>query len=107
MQISSFRFISVMCGLFVFVIAFSFECWSQVLPASTLVKTGAERMDQYLPDLKGKNIALVVNQTSIVANTHLADTLISSKIAVKKIFAPEHGFRGDADAGQTISSGAD
>ncbi len=68
---------------------------------------GAERMDLLLPLLEGKRVALVVNQTSMVGNTHLLDTLVASGIRVEKVFAPEHGFRGDADAGETIEDGKD
>ena len=63
------------------------------------VITGAERLEQYLPLLKGKSVGLVINQTSIVGNTHLLDTLISVGVKVQTVFAPEHGFRGTADAG--------
>jgi uncharacterized protein YbbC (DUF1343 family) len=68
---------------------------------------GAERMEDYLPMLKNKNIALVVNQTSVIGKTHLADTLLAQKINVKKIFSPEHGFRGKADAGEKVNNEID
>ncbi|MBK8657639.1 MAG: DUF1343 domain-containing protein [Bacteroidetes bacterium] len=71
------------------------------------LRTGAERMEAYIPAIKGKNIALLVNQTSIVGNVHLVDTLLSSGIKIKRIFAPEHGFRGSADAGEHIEDGKD
>ena len=71
------------------------------------VTVGAERLDQYLSLLKGKSVGLVINQTSVVGNTHLLDTLISLGIKVKKVFAPEHGFRGTADAGEHVSNGID
>ena len=71
------------------------------------VITGAERMDVYLPMLKGKRVAIFANQTSIVGNSHLVDTLLKSGIKVVKIFGPEHGFRGDADAGEHVSDVAD
>lgn len=71
------------------------------------VVTGAERTGEYLPLLRGKNIALVVNQTSVVGKKHLVDTLLYHGIRIKKIFAPEHGFRGDADAGEEINSSID
>lgn len=58
------------------------------------VITGAEQMDRLLPILKGKRVALVVNQTSKVGETHLLDTLLAAHIQIKKVFAPEHGFRG-------------
>ena len=69
--------------------------------------TGAERMQVYLPMLKGKSVAVFANQTSMVKNTHLVDTLLSSGIKVVKIFGPEHGFRGDADAGEHVSDAKD
>ncbi len=71
------------------------------------IVTGAERMDLLLPMLDGKRVALVVNQTSMVGEIHLLDTLVASGVEVEKVFAPEHGFRGDADAGETISDGKD
>ena len=73
------------------------------------VQTGAEQIEKLLPLLENKRVALVVNQTSIVGkrNTHLLDTLINLEINVIKVFAPEHGFRGDADAGETIKNGHD
>lgn len=82
-------------------------CFVQGL-AQTL-RMGAEQTDILLPMLEGKRVALVVNQTSIVGpqQTHLLDTLISLKVNVKKVFAPEHGFRGNADAGETVKNGRD
>ncbi len=71
------------------------------------VKTGAQRMDKYLPLLSGKKVACVVNQTSTIGKTHLVDTLLKSGIAMIKIFAPEHGFRGKADAGETVGNEMD
>lgn len=70
---------------------------------------GAERMADYLPSLAGKKVGLVVNHTSIVGptQTHLVDTLLAKKIEVTKVFAPEHGFRGMADAGQEIKTETD
>ncbi|HEY8399691.1 MAG TPA: DUF1343 domain-containing protein, partial [Cytophagaceae bacterium] len=69
--------------------------------------TGAEQLEQYLSLLKNKNVALVVNQTSVVGKTHLVDTLLSLGIKVRKIFSPEHGFRGDADAGERVNNEID
>lgn len=71
------------------------------------VITGAERMPVYLPLLKGKSVAVFANQTSMVKTTHLVDTLIKSGIKVVKIFGPEHGFRGTADAGEHVENGID
>jgi uncharacterized protein YbbC (DUF1343 family) len=69
--------------------------------------TGAERTEEYLPLLEGRKVAIVANQTSMVGRTHLVDTLISSGIDIRLIFAPEHGFRDLADAGAVITSGTD
>jgi uncharacterized protein YbbC (DUF1343 family) len=68
---------------------------------------GAERLELYLPLLKGKTVAVFANQTSMVGSTHLVDTLVKRGIQVKKIFSPEHGFRGDADAGEQVESTTD
>ena len=69
--------------------------------------TGAEQHEKYLPLLKNKRVALVVNNTSVAGKKHLVDFLISKKVKVKRIFAPEHGFRGDASAGEEIKDGID
>ena len=71
------------------------------------IMTGAEQPDLYISKLKDKNIALVVNQTSMIGNLHLVDFLISNKISIKKIFAPEHGFRGEAGAGEKVDNSKD
>jgi len=71
------------------------------------VKVGAARIDEYLDLINNKNIALVVNQTSMIGNTHLADTLQQLGVSIKTIFAPEHGFRGKADAGEKVVDGID
>ena len=71
------------------------------------VTVGAAQLDILLPKLKGKNTALVVNHTALVKNTHLADTLKTYGIIIKKVFAPEHGFRGAAADGETIKDGFD
>ena len=71
------------------------------------VAVGADQLDILLPKLRNKNIALVVNHTSLVGNTHLTDTLMSSGVTIKKVFAPEHGFRGAAADGEKINDGTD
>ena len=75
--------------------------------AQSKVKTGAENMGQYLPLLAAKKVGMVVNQTSTVGHTHLVDTLLSKNINIIKVFAPEHGFRGTADAGESIKDAKD
>ncbi|MFL1897388.1 exo-beta-N-acetylmuramidase NamZ domain-containing protein [Aquimarina sp. 2-A2] len=98
------------------------------LDAVAPIYVGANQTDKYLPLLKGKKIALVSNQTSVVFRTpffqkhllpagvtideaslyvHLADTLLSQNINLVKVFAPEHGFRGKADAGELVEDGKD
>lgn len=71
------------------------------------VKTGAESMEEYLPLLKGKKVAVLTNQTGIIGKTHLVDSLVSLGINVVAILSPEHGFRGEADAGEHVSSSID
>lgn len=80
---------------------------SAAVASETVLRTGAERMEQYLPQLAGKRVALCGNQTSVVGKTHLVDTLLSRKVNLVKLFCPEHGFRGQAEAGATIASGKD
>ena len=69
--------------------------------------SGAMRMELYLPQLEGKNVGVVANQTSLIGNTHLVDTLLSRGVHLSRIFTPEHGFRGTADAGAKVNSGKD
>lgn len=75
--------------------------------SETALRTGAECMERYLPFLEGKRVALCGNQTSVVGRTHLVDTLLAKKVRLVKLFCPEHGFRGQAEAGATIKSGLD
>lgn len=71
------------------------------------IRTGAERTEVWLPWLSGKNVAVVANQTSMINKTHLVDSLVALKVNVKKIFCPEHGFRGTADNGESVASTID
>ncbi len=71
------------------------------------VVVGAEDFDSYLPLLKGKRVALVVNHTSLIGDRHLLYFLLDNNINVVKVFAPEHGFRGILDAGESVSDGED
>ena len=74
---------------------------------SNQIVPGAGQPEKYLPIIENKRVGLVVNHTSLVGDIHLADFLLSKKIKVEKIFAPEHGFRGDASAGEEIKDGVD
>lgn len=76
------------------------------LKAKSIV-VGAEQMDLYVGLLLGKNISIVANPSSLVKRTHLIDTLLSLDINIKKVMSPEHGFRGDAGAGEHIKDGID
>ena len=84
-----------------------FICWLAVLQATAQVKNGADRLEELFPLLENKRISLVVNQTSLVQNVHLLDTLYNKGMHITQVFAPEHGFRGDADAGEFIKNGKD
>ena len=75
--------------------------------AAPAIVVGAERLAEYLPQLKGQRVGLVVNQTSLVGRAHLVDTLRARGVNVTAIFAPEHGFRGEAADGATIKDGRD
>jgi len=80
------------------------------MAAGERILPGSERMEQYLPLLQGKRVALVVNHTSVVGDRHLVDTLLSRGIElgeIMKVFVPEHGLRGNFDAGQEFDDGRD
>jgi uncharacterized protein YbbC (DUF1343 family) len=80
---------------------------STVSEAQQKIMVGAEQPELYLALLKNKNVALMVNPSSLVGQVHLVDTLLASGVRVKKIFSPEHGFRGTADAGEKIKNDID
>ena len=71
------------------------------------VIVGAEQTQAYLPILKNKRVAIFSNHTGMVGNKHLLDVLLENKVNVVAIFSPEHGFRGDADAGEHVSNSVD
>jgi uncharacterized protein YbbC (DUF1343 family) len=95
--------IHLKCLTVLMVFAFGVPFWG----ISQAIITGAERTDVYFPLLKKKRIAVVANQTSMVGKQHLIDTLLASNIKVKRVFAPEHGFRGQAANGEKVNSGVD
>lgn len=84
-----------------FLFLFAFTC------ITAQVITGAEQLDKYLPLLKNKRVVLAVNPTSMIRDMHLADSLRKLNVKITAIFAPEHGFRGNAEAGALIKSGVD
>lgn len=71
------------------------------------VIVGAEQTKEYFPILKNKRIAIFSNHTGMVGDKHLLDVLLENKLNVVAIFSPEHGFRGDADAGEHVASSVD
>ncbi len=71
------------------------------------ITVGAAHLEKYLPLIDQRKIAVVANPASLIANTHLIDSLLSLNITVTRIFSPEHGFRGRAEAGETVVDGKD
>ena len=95
-----------------------FPCWAMALTFTRLqndpapkIEVGANRTALYLPLLQGKTVGVVANPTSVINHhtgyTHLVDSLLTLGVAVQKIFTPEHGFRGTADAGEAVDDGQD
>lgn len=84
------------------IVCFLFSC-----VVSAEVQVGARRFDEYLPLIENKRVALVCNQTSRVDGCHLLDTLLAKGIDVRRCFAPEHGMRGDEDAGAFVDNQRD
>lgn len=93
----------------ILVLTFLISCGNPVLNSSNAapIKTGAEQTEKYLPLLKGKRVAIVANQTSIIGKTSLVDSLKSLQVNIVKIFGPEHGFRGTASAGAVVADSID
>lgn len=99
-------------GFFSLLIIIILESLMQVLAQDTRVRlaayneivTGNMQTGKYLPLIKNKNVALVVNQSSLVGKTHLADTLNALGIQIKRIFTPEHGYRGNVSEGKEIEN---
>jgi uncharacterized protein YbbC (DUF1343 family) len=75
--------------------------------AKAQVVVGAEQTERYLPQLKGKRVAVLANHTATVGNKHLVDMLVEQGVNLVGIVSPEHGFRGTADAGEKVNSSID
>ena len=99
-----YKFNKVFGLLLALVVMNSFQLIAQY---KTTIIVGSEMFDEYLPTIKEKRVAIIGNQTSMVGPIHLVDTLLSLGVNVKKVFAPEHGFRGNADAGEKVADGKD
>jgi uncharacterized protein YbbC (DUF1343 family) len=89
--------------LFVFVT----PTFAQIKYDNAKIKTAAERTSIYLPKLKGKRVAIVANQTTILGESHLVDSLQMLGVKIVKVFGPEHGFRGNASNGTSVNDEVD
>lgn len=77
------------------------------LQEDSSLRLGVEQLEEYLPRLKHKKVGIVANHTSMINQTHLVDSLLELRVHVKRVFSPEHGFRGKADAGEVVDSDVD
>ena len=93
--------------LFTFILSFIILCSSVVAQEQKPVIVGAERTELYLPLLENKRVGILTNNTGRIGSTHMVDSLYDIGVDIQMVFAPEHGFRGDADAGEHISDGKD
>lgn len=73
--------------------------------SNEMILPGAYQLEEYLPELINKRVGIVVNHTSTIGNTHLVDTLMAKGVIISSIFSPEHGFKGEGDAGESIKDG--
>ncbi len=89
-----------------FSLSYLASCHSQV-EKQNIIELGCQQLDLYLPFLKEKKVGMLVNHTSLIDDRHLVDSLLSRGIYIHTIFAPEHGFRGTADAGEHVKTGVD
>lgn len=84
-----------------------FLCTLVINAQNGQVITGAESINEYFPLIKGKKVALVSNHTGMIKDQHVVDILVKENVNVTAIFSPEHGFRGNADAGEHVASSVD
>lgn len=91
--------------IYVFISILFYSC-SSAQDDNTII-VGAERTSEYFPILEGKSIVITANQTSVVGNIHLVDSLLQAGFNITKVFGPEHGFRGQTADGVKIDSGTD
>src|SRR5690554_3997252 len=92
-----------------FTISFVFSMLTAVpaMVPDSIITPGADQLEEYLPLLKGKKVGLMGNQTSIVGYEHLVDVLLENQVDLRFAFAPEHGFRGDIERGESVSNDVD
>lgn len=111
-QINTSLFLKIIIGI---VLLSPISCKAKLEETIEVVSTevsedvflGIDLTEKYIPLIKGKKVGLVSNHTSILNQVHLVDTLLSLHIDVVKVFSPEHGFRGDADAGEKVNNQVD
>ncbi|MFC2150964.1 exo-beta-N-acetylmuramidase NamZ domain-containing protein [Bacteroidota bacterium] len=100
-----------MCNLFLIILIVFANCSGQSSESKmSLIETGADQIEKYFPIIKNKKVAIVANHTSLVNDKHLVDTLLSrgiEMVRIMKVFVPEHGFRGDFDAGEVVKNEID
>ena len=103
MQLQRYKIKISIFPLLLFLLLKSSNGYSQTesLEYASGIIPGAYHLKEYIPLLQGKRVAVVANQTSVIGETHLVDTLLALKMNVRKVFAPEHGFRGQAGAAVT------
>lgn len=95
------------------ILAGNFSCKSQIQDVIFIdigdaqIQVGAARTQEYFPLLAGKNVALCVNHTAMIKDVHLLDTLVEAGMKIVKVFSPEHGFRGNEEAGKTVHDAVD
>ena len=93
----------------IFLFSFTFASAQEYSDSKRSIKnsgfqTAAEQTEKYLSLIRNKQIAIVANPTSTIGNTHLVDSLMNLGLQIKKVFCPEHGFRGDQEAGETVNN---
>ena len=98
---------SLFLSLFALFFLASFTDTQKVVKQKKQIITGADQISKYLPYLKGKRIGMLVNQTSIIGKTPSVDSLLALGVQIKKVFGPEHGFRGNASNGAKVDDKVD
>ncbi len=103
---SSLRHFLFITSILISVAACSQKSTTKLVAYDEII-SGDQQLETFLPLIIDKRVAIVANHASLIGNIHLVDTLLKHGINIVKIFSPEHGFRGTADAGETISDGTD
>ena len=91
----------------IFLLGLFIVCSQTNAQSSKTILPGAYQMEQYLPLLQNKRVAIFTNHTAMLGKVHLIDTLVKRGVHIQKLFTPEHGLRGTADAGEKTTDGID